>query len=180
MLLLRIESLLFTSCFLMLFKACVLLDHFADKLCTSVPSRREADLEMQTNIHLDIRVGEFTHPLSQESLQTHPRWLHTPAQKTRISTQEPTLRLAQSKKSFWLWLLLIWDSTCCYPDLWFINPVAGQGGGWAEDDLNEICWVLTRVCKSEAKWSAFSQDQSPRTESHYREKPHTGRTTLQI
>lgn len=33
----------------MLFKACVLLDQFSDKLCKSVHSRMEADLEVQTN-----------------------------------------------------------------------------------------------------------------------------------
>lgn len=45
----------------MLFKACVLLDQFSDKLCKSVLSRVEAGLEMQTNVHLDIQVGKFTH-----------------------------------------------------------------------------------------------------------------------
>lgn len=62
----------------MLFKACVLLDQFSDKLCKSVLSRVEAGLEIQTNIHFDIQVGEFTHAFP-ESLQTCPRWLHTPA-----------------------------------------------------------------------------------------------------
>lgn len=79
MLLSRSEGLLFTSCFLMLFKACVLLDQFSDKLCKSVLSRIEADLEMQANVHLDIQVSEFTHAPSLESLQTCPRWLHIPA-----------------------------------------------------------------------------------------------------
>lgn len=55
MLLLRFEDLLFTSCFLMLSKVCVLLDQFSDKLCKSILSRIEADLEMQTNVHLDIQ-----------------------------------------------------------------------------------------------------------------------------
>lgn len=45
----------------MLFKACVLLDQFSDKLCKSVLSRVEAGLEMQTNVHLDIQVGEYSH-----------------------------------------------------------------------------------------------------------------------
>lgn len=39
----------------MLFKACVLLDQFSDKLCKSVLSRVEAGLEMQTNVHFDIK-----------------------------------------------------------------------------------------------------------------------------
>lgn len=141
-LLLRFEGLLFTSCFLMLFKSCVLLDKFSDKLCKSVLSRIEADLEMQTNVHLDIQVGEFTHALSLQSLQICPRWLHTPARKVRIYTKEQTWRLAWSKKTFWLWLLLIWDSNCHYPALWFINPVAGEGGSWAEGYLNEMCWIF--------------------------------------
>lgn len=64
MLLLRFESLLFTSGFLILFKACVLLDQYSDKLCKSVLSGIEADLEKLTNVHIDLPVGGFTPALS--------------------------------------------------------------------------------------------------------------------
>ena len=48
----------------MLFKACVLLDQFPDKLCKSVLSGIEADLEKLTNVHLDLPVRGFTPALS--------------------------------------------------------------------------------------------------------------------
>lgn len=79
MLLLRFEGLLFTSRFLMLLKACFLLDQFSDKLCRSVHSKTEAGLEVQANVHLEIQVGEVTHALSLESLQTCWRWFHKSA-----------------------------------------------------------------------------------------------------
>lgn len=71
----------------------------------------EADLDVQTNVHLKIQLGKFTHALSLESLQTCPRWLRISALKIRVYTQEHILRLAKSKKTSWLWLLLTWDST---------------------------------------------------------------------
>lgn len=75
MLLLRFKGLLSTSRFLMLLKACVLLDPFSDKFCERVHSRTEADLEVHANVHLKIQVGEVTHALSLESLQTCRRRL---------------------------------------------------------------------------------------------------------
>lgn len=71
----RFEGLLFPSCFLMLFKACVLSDQFSAKLYKSVLSRREADLEKQTNVRSDLPVGGFTRALSLEFLLTCPRQL---------------------------------------------------------------------------------------------------------
>lgn len=79
MLLLRLEGLLFPSRFLTLLKACVLLDQFSDKLCTHVHSRTEVDLEVQTNVHLQIQQGKGAHALSLEPLQTCRRWLHVSA-----------------------------------------------------------------------------------------------------
>ena len=48
--------------------------------------------------------------------------------------------------------LLIWGSNGHYPDLWFINPVAGQGGGWAEGYLREMCQVFIYISNKQSAY----------------------------
>lgn len=52
-----------SSCFIMLFKACVLLDQFSNKLCKKIYPQVEADLKMQTNMHLRYPGGTFLRSL---------------------------------------------------------------------------------------------------------------------
>lgn len=125
----------------MLLKARVLLDQFSDKLCKRVHSRIEADLEVQTNVHLKIQVGEVTHALSLESLCR-------PVRDGCVYQRRESESIRKSK--FWDWQNLRRLAVAFvnlgldhYPDLWFINPVAGQGGRWAEGYLNELCWIFT-------------------------------------
>lgn len=47
----------------MLFKACVLLDQFSNKLCKKIYRQVEADLKMQTNMHLRYPGGNFLRSL---------------------------------------------------------------------------------------------------------------------
>lgn len=125
----------------MLLKACVLLDQISDKFCKCVHSRIEADLEVQTNVHLKIQVGEVTRALSLESLCrpvrdgcVYQRRKSESIRKTKFWDWQNLRRLAVAFVNLGLYY---------YPDLWFINPVAGQGGGWAEGYLNEMCCIFT-------------------------------------
>lgn len=61
-------------------------------------------VEVQANVHLETQVGEVTHALSLESLQTY---LLEMVPYVSVENQNRYTRA----NSYWLWLLLIWNST---------------------------------------------------------------------
>lgn len=99
--------------FLMLFKAFVLLEQFLIsfvKVYLLPPPQIEADLEMQTNMHLRS-LGRGTSLCAFPGIAANlSEVTHESAQKVRIYTQEQSPGLVPPTNASWCWLYC--DSTC--------------------------------------------------------------------